>query len=465
MKVVLAVVICAFAVAALYSSAAIVEQQRVLRDTSRYNLAWAAGQAVAELYRFEQRVAASRLAGGGIDHNEVRLRFDILQNRLHLFKDGKLKEFVDRTPEHRDTVAEFATVMAELDPMIDGIEQSGMAELVLARVTPLDSGFARLAAAANAFSGEQVAEDQRQLLALHWLFSALIAGLLLGGLALLSLLVVQNRLLKRAHRDLRIMANDLLAAKEKAEAGNETKSRFLANMSHELRTPLNAIIGFSEMMAREMFGPLGHAKYRGYAGDILKSGRHMHDLITDILTMARLEAGVFELAPEPLDLGSVVRGALGILRGTEIAKGREIVVDPAGEWPSLRADRRAVRQMLINLAANAVKFSEPHTPVRITSRRRPNGELALTVSDRGVGMASDDIEVAVRPFHQLDSGLARRHEGTGLGLSIVKGLIEGHGGRLEIDSRPGFGSAISLVFPNALMDAPPTAQEVSEELP
>jgi signal transduction histidine kinase len=222
-------------------------------------------------------------------------------------------------------------------------------------------------------------------------------------------------------------------------------------MSHELRTPLNAIIGFSEMIEQEVLGPVGHQRYRGYATDILTSGRHMYSLISDILTMARLDAGEFELSLEHLDPLEEVEEVIAILKGAAAAKHRDIAVEPDGLWPVLAADRRAMRQMLINLLDNAVKFSAADQPVRIESRVNARGELVMTVADRGVGMTPEEATLALAPFHQVDSRLARRYEGTGLGLSIVKGLIERHGGRLEIESRPGLGSNIALVFPAKLL--------------
>jgi len=266
-----------------------------------------------------------------------------------------------------------------------------------------------------------------------------------------AILLIQNRALGKAHNHLRRLTDDLQVAKEAAEFASNAKSRFLANMSHELRTPLNAIVGFSDLIAQEILGPVGSPKYKEYARDIMRSGTHMADLVNDILTMAKLEGGHFEIELRPLDLRVHVEATLSMFLGTEMARGSDVAIEANGEWPCLRADERTLRQMMLNLFSNAVKFSNPGDPVRITSHRLDSGELCLSVTDKGVGMTRQQAELAVQPFRQVDDSLARKYEGTGLGLSIVKGLIESHKGRLLVESEPGKGSRISLVFPKDLV--------------
>jgi two-component system cell cycle sensor histidine kinase PleC len=200
-----------------------------------------------------------------------------------------------------------------------------------------------------------------------------------------------------------------------------------------------------------MLGPVGVAKYKEYARDIMRSGTHMTELVNDILTMAKLEAGHFEIELRPLDLRVHVEATLSIFLGTEMARGSDVATEASGDWPCLRADERALRQMLLNLLSNAVKFSGPGEPIRIGCRRLEGGDLCLSVADQGVGMTRKQAEMAVQPFRQVDDSLARKYEGTGLGLSIVKGLIERHDGHLLVESEPGQGSRISLVFPKDLV--------------
>ena len=446
----LAITIGCFAAAAVFISLTVVERQRALREVSRYNLAWVASQAVNETLRFELRIADSVNHADAEHAEEIRTRLDILFNRLGILKEGMISAYIERYPDEKGAIDKLDSVLHEIEPLIGRIGQPGTVQQILSLVEPLESRLSRLAASTNRFGGEEVAADEHELLRLHWTFSALAGGLILCGLALIGLLFVQNRLIREGHQALRGMAEDLRQAKDRAEAASEAKSRFLANMSHELRTPLNAIIGFGEIISDEAFGPVGQPRYREYAADIVKSGRHMYEMVTDILTMAQLEAGTVEISLEVVDLYSVVDSAITILRGTERAKGRELSIEGLEKNIILQADQRSVRQMLLNLLSNALKFSSPGTTVHLTSRRHPDGTCELTVIDHGIGMTAEQAAIAIQPFQQIDSGLTRRYEGSGLGLAIVKGLIERHGGSIAIDSEPGVGSRVSLIFPGQL---------------
>ena len=450
-KIALGIIIFVIAGAAVHISTLIVERQNFLREVSRYNVAWVASQAVNELHRLEYRIAAFGLGDGRMDKEEVELRLDVLHNRYNLLRTGDINLLTDQDPEQKSAVNELGRVLDALDPLVEKLDQPGNVSKALELLSPLDGRLNRLSAAANQFGGEQVAADQQQLLGLHWWFSALAVGLFLCGLALIVLLFLQNRIIKKAHESLRQVTEDLRSAKEVAEAASEAKTRFLANMSHELRTPLNAIIGFSEIIMEEMLGPIQQARYKEYIVDIHKSGKHMSELVSDVLTMAKLNAGRFELDLEPVSLRSLVEATVRMLHGAEIAKDREIVIEAGGDWLTLRADERAVRQMLLNLMSNAIKFSGADTAIRVACKCIPSGDIQLTVSDRGIGMSPVEVAIAVQPFQQVDNGLSRRYDGTGLGLSIVKGLIDCHGGELVIDSKPGIGSDISLIFPKALI--------------
>ena len=179
----------------------------------------------------------------------------------------------------------------------------------------------------------------------------------------------------------------------------------------------------------------------------------MYEMITDILTMAQLEAGSVEISFDIVELDSIVQSAIAMVHGTSQAKGRKVSTDGFDEKMRLRADQRSLKQMLLNLLSNALKFSAPDTTVDLKSRHLPDGSFALTVIDHGIGMTAEEATIAVQPFQQIDSGLSRRYDGTGLGLAIVKGLIERHGGRLTIESEPRVGSQISLIFPSNLVIA------------
>jgi signal transduction histidine kinase len=241
---------------------------------------------------------------------------------------------------------------------------------------------------------------------------------------------------------------ELIKSKEAAEFANRTKTEFLANMSHELRTPLNAIIGFAEVIKDEMFGPVGLRKYAEYAHDIHSSGRHLLDLINDILDLSKLESGKLELREEDVALDAVVADCLTLLRNRAQKSDVLLVTEIEPNLPRLTCDERALKQVLLNFLSNAVKFTPAGGTVTTGVRRAPGG-IALWVRDTGIGMSAADIEVALAAFGQVDSKIARQHQGTGLGLPISRSLIELHGGTLDVDSAPGKGTTMTAIFPAA----------------
>jgi PAS domain S-box-containing protein len=247
-----------------------------------------------------------------------------------------------------------------------------------------------------------------------------------------------------SHR--KAMELELIKSKEAAEYANRTKTEFLANMSHELRTPLNAIIGFAEVIKDEMFGPVGLRKYAEYAKDIFNSGRHLLDLINDILDLSKLESGKLELREEDVDLAATVAECLTLVRSRAANAQVALATDVEPALPALRCDERALKQVLLNFLSNAIKFTPAGGTVTTAARRTAQG-IALSVSDTGIGMKAEDIQVALEAFGQIDSKIARQHKGTGLGLPISKSLIELHGGTLAVESTPNVGTTMTAVFP------------------
>jgi signal transduction histidine kinase len=247
--------------------------------------------------------------------------------------------------------------------------------------------------------------------------------------------------------DQEAVTDDMRAAKEQAEIANRAKSEFLANMSHELRTPLNAIIGFSQIMTEQMFGPVGNARYKEYAGDILQSSQHLLQIINDILDMAKIEAGRVELNETEIDMPRAAESCLRLMHERGEQAGLKLSHDIAGDLPALIGDERLVRQILLNLLSNAVKFTPKGGEIVVRGEIDRDGAWVLSVRDTGIGIAPENIPKVMVPFGQVDGTYTRAHGGTGLGLSIVRALVELHGARFRLESALGEGTTAFVVFP------------------
>lgn len=254
---------------------------------------------------------------------------------------------------------------------------------------------------------------------------------------------------RRAYDALRI-------AKEAAEKANRAKSEFLANISHELRTPLNAIIGFSEVMMQGILGPVGNESYLGYLKDIHDSGIDLLNIINDILDLSKAEAGKLELSEQTVDVPTVLDAVCRLMSTKLEGSGLAIDMKFAPKLSLLFCDRLKLKQVVLNVLSNAVKFTPQGGRIEISASSDPERGFAITIRDTGIGIAKEDIPRVLLPFEQVESSLSRTHNGTGLGLPLTAAMMMLHGGSIDIDSEIDKGTAVTLAFPAArLVDARP----------
>lgn len=240
---------------------------------------------------------------------------------------------------------------------------------------------------------------------------------------------------------------ELRAARNRAECANRAKSQFLANMSHELRTPLNAIIGFSELMAGDLLGPMTTEQYKSYAQDINDSGNHLLAIVNDILDLSRIEAGTEELDECEIEIRRICASCIKTVKGRACKAGISLDLDIPSGLPHLFGDKRIVTQVLLNLLSNAIKFTRAGGSVLLRAALDGDGSIYFWVKDTGIGIAEEYLARVTEPFMQVESHLSRNYDGVGLGLALTKQFVELHGGELLIDSKEGHGTSVQVRFP------------------
>lgn len=403
---------------------------------------WVMSQVTLELERTLHTLFMYTQGIDGVTHDQVMLRYDILWSRipgiLEAEESARLRNFDDI----EKTVTELKKTLTALDDAVKTLEPDDYKKLsfIHDQLMPYSSRLNRLASLVVSSTNEVGQEYLQGLEKRTSVLELSVIMILIGSILLVGLLVVESLKV----RNLLTQAKN---AEQRAEEANQAKSAFLANMSHELRTPLTGIIGFSGMMEQETMGPLP-PKYKEYAEDIEKSGKHLLDLINDILDLSKAEANKIELDAAIHDVESVVRQSNRLVSGlVETYQVQVISVIPEG-LPELRIDRRRIVQCVVNLLSNAIKFSPAGSEVRIMAATTSNGGLSISIQDQGKGMSGADLKIAMQPFGQVRHGPDIQHEpGTGLGLPLVKLMMELHGGDLELTSKPGKGTKARLLFP------------------
>jgi signal transduction histidine kinase len=240
--------------------------------------------------------------------------------------------------------------------------------------------------------------------------------------------------------------NELVDARDRAVESNRQKSDFLAHISHELRTPLNAILGFSDVMRTQRFGAIGNEKYLAYANDIHASGRHLLSIVSDLLDLAKVEAGKLELDFMAVNLEEVADYALNLLKDEAGAEGVILRKSLPANLPRVVGDQKTLRQIMINLLSNSIKYSNAGGEVLISAAMGDSGALTLRVKDTGIGMSEAEVEEVLKPYGRIENA-ARQRQGTGLGLPLTKSLVEANRGRLSISSKTGEGTLVEILFP------------------
>ena len=321
--------------------------------------------------------------------------------------------------------------------------------LLTGRLTGYGGQFALVMVVVLLFAGAFYAFDRHGLL-IDPTYPVLVLALTFLGTSGINIVEAQRQ--RRHSEQEREMALIL------AEAANRSKTSFLANMSHELRTPLNAILGFSEMMKREILGPVSPPKYRDYVEDIHHMGSHLLSLVNDILEMSKVEAGESQLVESEFSVREIVEDCIRTVTAAYRDRSTVVVLDRQSTLPLLRGDRRMFTQMALNLMSNAVKYTPESGRIRVAGVLADNGSFRLSVSDTGIGMSDQEIMEAFEPFRRVDHALASNFEGIGLGLPLTKAMIEMHGGKLEIASISDHGTTATLVFPPERVRGPSKRQ-------
>jgi signal transduction histidine kinase len=406
------------------------------------NTLWNLVQLETDYLDFQHALDLYTHPQGSVSQADVHGRFELLVNRLAQFTEGEQAVQLHSNAGVPETVAGLEAALAAIEADIrrlspdDDATYRAIRDRLAAFRQPIRAA-ARASLLAEADGTPLKLYDDRGSY-------ALLALSLIGTLASGSFLIV---LLVRHLRKANCAWAKARQAQREAEDANRAKSQFLANVSHDLRTPLNAIIGFSQMIELDVLGPLADSRYRDYGRDIRTSAQHLQSLIDDLLDLSKIELGRFTLREEIVDVADVVASSIYMIDDQAKAAGVTIRSRLPVDLPLLVADARALKQVILNLLSNGVKFTPNGGRVTVSVRLRYDGCMLFYVADTGIGIAERDLARVTAPFEQAHNARLRGHRGTGLGLSLCKRLVELQGGTMTITSQRGVGTTVAITFP------------------
>jgi signal transduction histidine kinase len=410
-----------------------------LRANELDNVGWNASQLEVQLVKLQHLLAEAK--AGNPQRLLLQRRWDNFLSRVDPLDAAITPDLRARQPDFAPTFEEVKTGIAEMEAYArvrnGNLVQS--ADVLEAPATALTVPIRRLAVMGDQYWGQLI--ERRRGALVDKIQSLAFA---LGGLLLL--LCANQIVILAQRRRLRALTGDLQRALTAADQANAAKTSFLARMSHELRTPLNAIIGFAEVMQTELFGPIGHPRYKDYAIGIHASGRNLLGLVDSVLDVSRIESGSVPVTRELVALDELARSCIVAMQGQTRNGAVEIANVVPENLPRVRVDPEHLRKILLQLLENAVKFGPNGCHVELGACRADPGKLEIWVKDDGPGIPAADLSTVLLPFNQVRNHLVFHHEGLGLGLPIAKSLTELNGGEFELTSQPGQGTEARLRF-------------------
>ena len=456
-----------FAVVALVLGYLIYDREEALAQNSGYNLQWSASQAVIELTRLQSSMGLWLVDQQSQQADDIRLRYDILLNRMELLENGEFGTFLRTHPEMRAIVGDARLILTGIKPLMQRIDDPRAIREAQIKLSSPVANFIALAAAANRFGAENVVHAQWELRQLHWLFTAMLTTLLCSGAGLFWLLFRNNRLLRGTYNQLEKSSSELRAAHVVAEAASKAKSEFLAKMSHEIRTPMNGIMGMSEILSNTNLND----RQNRLLTTIRTSADTLLTIINDILDLSRIEAGKMVIDQHPFQLRGCVEGAVELVAEQAFRKGVELTLLVENNVPDMvTGDAGRLRQVCINLVGNAIKFTQNgEVAVRVSKLANTGGQsmIQFEIRDTGIGIEPETQKRLFQPFSQADNSIRRKFGGTGLGLAISRHLVELLGGNLRLESTPNVGTIVTFHLPlpvsgNAKVNAAVPETDVSK---